>query len=335
MRKELFSIGELTVDSIIGGGVSPYVRRTGYLDPTNGTDGNTGKSIAKPVKTLAKARSLITTGKNDRIILLQNASLAGVSSGISLAADPAFTENMFSLIGSGPGMQGMRSRIGMASDYGVVGSGYAMINVGTAGASGTTGVGNLFANLYTMHGYSTTHVTHVGWLINGNYNTFKRCHLHGPNSTGLAGDASYQGVRVVGTGFQLFEDCTFGNLSVARSLGNCNVALGVGTCTLFRNCTFLAYLGADTPYFVQVENTSGLTEVAFENCKFYAMSSSMNTAMAEAIKLTGSATCRVYLDPLCAFDNVTLLTADATKAYVRVPASYTATANDMLRMITS
>ena len=317
MRKELFSIGELTVDSIIGGGVSPYVRRTIYLDPTNGTDGNAGKSIARPVKTLAKARSLITTGKNDRIILLQNASLAGVSSGISLAADPAITENMFSLIGSGPGMQGMRSRIGMASDYGT------MLTIGTAGSSNYYGMGNLFANLYLQHGVSTTHTTAIGTLVNGNYNTFKRCHWNTPLSTGLAAQADYVGVEVAGTGFQLFEDCTLGGLGVPRSGANSNVVLDVGTNTLFRNCIFLAYLSADTPYFVKVANTSGLTQAKFENCKFLAMSSSMAVPMAEAFAFTGTATCAVVFDSRCTFVNITKIANSSANAYVWLPGAAT------------
>jgi len=314
MRKELFSVGELTVDSIIGGGVSPYVRRTIYLDPTNGSDGNTGKAITRPVKTLAAARARITTGKNDRIILLQNASLAGVSSGISLAADPAWTENMCSLIGSGPGMQGQRSRIGMATDYG------DMLTIGTAGSSNTTGLANLFANLYFQHGVSTTHVTAIGTLINGNYNTFKRCHWNTPLSTGLAAEADYVGVKVAGTGFQLFEECTFGGLGIPRSGANSNVILNVGTNTLFRNCIFLAYLGDGYPYFVKVANTSGLTQAKFENCKFMAMSSSMAISMAEAFAFTGTATCAIMFDSLCTFMKVTAIAAAGARPYIWVPA---------------
>ena len=307
MRHEQDSIGELEVDTIIGGGVNSLVRKTAFLDPTNGSDGNRGLSISNAKKTLAEARKLITTNKNDRIVLVQG------TSGISLAADPLWTENMCSLVGSSQGMQGQRARIGMSVDY------EPMLTIGVL--SPNSGYGNLFANLYLQQGLGAVHVNAVGTLVNGNYNTFRRVHWNAPLSTTLCAEADFVAVQVVGTGFQLFEECTIGGLGYARTGANSNVVLGTGTNVLFRNCIFLAYLGDTAPYFVKVLNTSGRTQAWFENCKFIAMSENMNaTLMAEAFKFTGGATCAMFFDNDCVFYHVTKITADASKPYCYLPA---------------
>lgn len=253
MRKQQYSIDELEVGSIIGGGVSSRVRHTFYLDPGSGSDGNYGNRIDRAVKTLPVAISRCETGKHDRIVLVESSSF------LDLAADPSWSLKHSSLVGTSSGMQGQRNKIEQGSDYGVT-TAYPMITV--------SGEGNLFANIYSVHGYSTTEVTLVGWNITGNYQVFKRCHLHGPYNTTLGANSGYIGVKVSGTGFQLFEECTFGNLSIARTGANANVVCASGTNVLFRDCIFYMFATGTTPYFVSILNTSGIGQWVFENCKF-------------------------------------------------------------------
>ena len=254
MRKQQYSIDELEVGTIIGGGVSPRVRNTFYVDAANGSDGNYGNRIDRALKTLPVAISRCETGKYDRIILNESASF------LALAEDPVWSLKYCSLVGTSSGMQGQRSKISQSTDYGVTAD-YEMITV--------SGEGNLFANLYTSHGLATTvKVTLMGWNITGNYEVFKRCHFLGPGNTTLGADAGYIGVQVSGTGFQLFEECTFGNLSISRIGANANVVCASGTNVLFRDCIFYMFATGTTPYFVSILNTSGIGQWVFENCKF-------------------------------------------------------------------
>jgi hypothetical protein len=60
---------------LMGGGGIPATAGTVYwVDYTNGSDGNTGKSPAKALKTVAKAYDLCTTNKDDVIALIGSAS---------------------------------------------------------------------------------------------------------------------------------------------------------------------------------------------------------------------------------------------------------------------
>ena len=300
MRKQRFSIDELEVGSIIGGGVSPRVRNTWYLDAANGSDGNYGNRIDKALKTLPVAMSRLETGMHDRIILNESSSF------LSLAADPDWSLKYSSLVGTSAGMQGQRSKIGMASDYGVTSS-YAQFTV--------SGEGNLLANLYFSHGYSTGHVTVVGTYISGNYTVAKRCHFLGPGQ-GLGDQSDYVGVKVTGTGFQLFEECTFGNLSISRSAANYNMSCASGTNILFRDCIFYMFATDTTPFFVQILNTSGIGQWVFENCKFINVGTS-TLAYAFDMSSGGKA---VVLDPECMFIGVSAVTNQVASAYI--PAAY-------------
>lgn len=302
MQKEKYSIGELTVDNIIGGGINPLVHNIVYLDPAAGSDGQDGKTMERAVKTLAQARLKVTTGKNDVIVLVQSTSF------LNLAADPDFTENYLTIAGNAVGhMFSQRSRIAMASDYGT-----PMITV--------EGYGNRFQNLYVTQGYSTTAVAKVGWLIQGNYNSFDHVHFSAPISSGLGADAAFRALRITAVGETCFNHCTFGMDSMDMTTSNALISLGNGSITVFEDCIFYCRIAATTPYFFEVTNTgtSQLTRAFFKGCQFLAFPNGAYT-MAEAFLFTGANPAFMYLDPSCRFDNVTLLSASGTKTHVRVP----------------
>ena len=130
-RHEQLSVGELQVDNLISGG--DVFRRKIYLDPTNGSDGNDGVAIDRPVKTLDFGLDKLTTGRKDGILMVPG------TSGLSLSADPDWNYNLLSLIGIGPeARMNHRARIGMSTTF------TPFFTV--------SGYGNLFQNFYTMHG---------------------------------------------------------------------------------------------------------------------------------------------------------------------------------------
>lgn len=302
MRHENLSVGQLDVDNIIGGGVNPLVRRTIYLDPASGSDGNEGKKIDQAVKTLTRARALITTGKSDAIVLVQSTSF------LELADQIDFTERYISLIGNaGQQMFSQRSRISCGADI-------------TSPVVTVSGYGNTFANLYFTQGYTASHASHVGWLVSGNYNNFRRFHFAGPQTSQLGGDTAFRAVTVSAVGNTHFDHCVVGMDSMDLSVANALVSLGNGSITTWEDCIFYCRINATTPYFFEVTNTgaSQLTRAFFKGCKFIAFPNGAYS-MAEAFLFTGSNPARMYFDQNCSFDNVDLLSATAKKANMRVP----------------
>lgn len=196
-----------------------------------------------------------------------------------------------------------------------------------------SGYGNHWKNLYIQHGYSTVHASHTaGITLTGNYTTLENVHISSPLSTGQASDESYGGaLRVTGTGFQYFKHCTFGNLSVERTHAKGLIQLGTGTCSLFEDCTFLTRIGDADPYFVEVENTSGLGQAIFKNCGFYCMSTNMATKMEHVFAFTGSTTYMVAIDPNCQFYGVTHMSTSANP-YIWRPTVFAAS-DDSLNLI--
>lgn len=304
------TIGELTVDTIIGGGVN-LSRRAIYLDPTNGSDGNgRGRSVGKGLKTLANARLQIATGRNDAIILVQG------TSGLSLAADPLWSENMSRIIGNAPGgYAGMRSRIGMSAAF------TPMMTF--------SGYGNLIKSIYFQHGYGSGHVGHQGILLSGNYTVMDGCHISSPLETGIVAATDYEGgLTITGTGFQTIKNTTIGNLSIDRTGAAPLVTLGPGTCTLFKDCIFMTKIGGTGPFFFSIQNTTGLGQAFFQNCKFLAMSTNRLYEMAYAFTFTGGSTFMVHLDTQCSFAGVTRVVADAYTDYVWMGRTFPSSADE-------
>jgi hypothetical protein len=117
-------------------------------------------------------------------------------------------------------------------------------------------------------------------------------------------------------------------LSVERTHAKGLIQLGTGTCTLFEDCTFLTRIGDGDPYFLEIENASGLGQAIFKRCMFLSMSTNMATRMAAAVLCTGGTTFMVAFDNECSFAGVTTLAADADMPYLWLPHNFAATADE-------
>ena len=80
----LFQYGGAPVGLPIAIG-SAGVGRVFFVDPTNGADGNDGKSPTRPLATIARAYALANSNYNDTIVLSANASHAVDSGGLTVA----------------------------------------------------------------------------------------------------------------------------------------------------------------------------------------------------------------------------------------------------------
>lgn len=249
---------------------------------------------------LTTAESLMTTNRNDVLLVAPESH--------SLAASLTWNLNMTHLIGSYQGGPfNVRNRIGMSTTF------TPMITV--------SGYGNIFANLYTMHGTAATDL--VGWLISGNRNTFRNVHFGGPMNTAQGGHASYIGVNVTGAE-NYFEGCTFGTSTIGRDEVSPNVKVGPNSRTVFKDCLFQVYLTDGDPVFVTMDN-SDTCEAWFINCKFVALNANWATAMTKAFHFTGGATAGVYLDEGCHFINVSALSAADKDQFIWLPRTHSTT----------
>lgn len=241
-------------------------------------------------------------GSNNVVVLSPDAHPA--------AAALTFDKNMTHLVGAYPeGRFNLRSRISQDAAF------TPMVTV--------SGYGNLFKNLYTMHG--TAAEDYVGWLISGSRNTFKNVHFGGPQVAAQGGDASYIGVHLTGSECY-FKDCTFGFSTMPRDEITPNLQIGADAQNnVFENCIFTCALTDGDPVFVKVLNTGGMTEAYFKNCMFVAFSTNWATAMTVAFLFTGGSTAGMYFDNNCQFINVSALVDTAKDQYIWLPRPFAST----------
>lgn len=292
-----------TIENLIGG---KEWRNKYYLNAALGSNGDDGLVFERPLKTLAVAEDKLESLKKDCIILEESAS------SLSLASAFTWDKSLCGLIGTAQNKFNQRSRIGMSTTF------TPMITV--------SGYGNIFANLYTMHG--TAAGDYIGWLISGARNTFNNVHFGGPMAAAQGGHASYNGVHITGSE-NYFNGCVFGTDTTDRDEKTPNVTLGPETLTVFDNCIFTMSIADTDPYFVAVTNSSGTTRAYFNNCKFYAFSSNHAAAAAVAFTFSAGSSADMILDANCSFSNVTKLAVSASMKYIWTPTVFAATADEL------
>lgn len=289
MRHEQLSVGELTVDTIIGG--SNAFRKNVYLNGAIGSDGNAGFSFSDPVKTLPTAFGKVETLKNDVIVLEESAS------SISLASAFAWNKSLSGLIGTSWSDGYARSRISQSA---------AIATLFTV-----SGYGNKFANIRFMFGTaSATNKTAVS--LTGSGNTFKNVNIAGTNATAMA-ESDFRLVSIAADE-NYFEGCQIGNINAAQAAGT--LVYFDGSCTpnmTFKDCTFLMNASANAAFFLQFAAGVGESVVKFYNCKFI----NTGTTLTGGIDGTGLNNCIVFLDSQCSFYGVTdIVAANGQDAYV-------------------
>jgi hypothetical protein len=126
-----------------------------------------------------------------------------------------------------------------------------------------------------------------------------------------------------------FEHCIIGVDTEDRTGANSLLSLGAGTDTTFDDCLFLTRVGATTPFFAEILNTSGVTRAFFNRCKFVALSTNNGFAMADAFNFTGQATCFMVFDSGCQFVGVTELAVSASLKFIWTPRQFPSSADEL------
>lgn len=277
---------------VVTGMPYPFTGTYFFVDPLNGTDGNTGLSPSRPLQTLYKAHSLCTSGANDVVFLIGDGGTTGtarLSTALAQSVDPAATSGVLTwsksachLIGvTAPARIGQRARIAPPSGT------YTVTTFGSANFIVVSGSGCLFANFSIFHGFSTGGAAQITLTVTGQRNAFVNIQVGGIGDAGSAGDAGSRNVKVSG-GENLFQGCTIGLDTVTRSAANASVELsGAVPRTEFRDCDF-PFMTSSATVLGILGTGNGCVDrfTMFKNCAFLNAIKSTSTVMTQLASFT-------------------------------------------------
>lgn len=247
-----------------------------FVDPVNGLDGNRGTTMDRPIKTLSKALSLCTAGRNDTVYLIGNGQTSGSA---RLDETLVWSKDQTHLIGvCAPTKVAMRARIATTSGTDFT----PLITI--------SGDGCIFQNLHAFHGYATAEAQ-ICVNVTGERNYFENCHFAGMGNATAGDDAGSSSLSLTGDGENTFVGCTIGLDTVARSTTNAEIDLkSAAVRNTFKDCLILAFADNAGHLFVKADGSGDLDRwVLFDNCTFINPTNSTATTMTAAIAHHASA----------------------------------------------
>lgn len=215
-----------------------------FVDPANGSDGNSGKSSDFAFKTLAQAKLAVTT--HDVVYVM------GGGSGLSETID--WTENYTSLIGIASHVFNPRARISAPAG--------ASDNWFTFSATGCT-ISNMRIGSFID--------VNVNALVSGDRNHFYNVAFQGGGEATAANDANMRSLKLTGSENK-FDQCTIGLDTMARAnVASAELELsGQATRNTFADCLFTKEADGVGNLFVKTVGTSAVDRwTRFHNCTWY------------------------------------------------------------------
>lgn len=264
---------------IIGAG------KTYFVDPANGSDGNTGLTPQSAFDTLGAAHSACTAGKNDTVVLIGDGGTTGTA---RLSAGLTWSKNATHLIGvSAPTGLFQRSRIAPTAAVA------AFANLVTV-----TGSGCIFKNVSAFHGFDTGGASQVCWRDTGSRNYYENMHFCGMGDQASADDAGSRSLLLEGAE-STFRECTIGTDTVTRGAANASVEFKTTSCKrhTFIDCMFPFHLDAGTPLGIKVATAAHSDRwQRFVRCAFVNTTGSGSTTMTALATLAASIGGFIILD---------------------------------------
>ncbi|MDD5109494.1 MAG: hypothetical protein PHC29_08385 [Candidatus Omnitrophica bacterium] len=249
----------------------PHVGNIYYVDPTNGNDtSNSGTSQGDALKTITAAYAKTTNYNHDVIVLVP-----GGTAGTAETAGITWSKHYVHLIGNtAPSNISPRSRVVFTTDA-------------TDPCLTISGNGNIFCNIQIAT-YQDSNDVLVS--LTGDRNVFRNVHFAGIGSATCGDDATARCISMSGAEENLFEDCTIGLDTIARSTSNALVELAsASTRNVFRDCKFLSYADNAGALFVKAASAADVDRfVMFERCLFHNAINSAATTMTVAMDLHAS-----------------------------------------------
>lgn len=227
-----------------------------FVDPANGSDGNTGFSPDKAMNTVSAAYAKTVDKSGDTIYLLNDGNVSGSS---VESATITWSNDNVHLVGlCAPTLLSQRARIVWQGADVVT----PLINV--------TGNGNLFANISIIEETTEDGVASVGVRVSGQRNVFHNVAIMSMVNTNTGDEAASSCLLLSGGSENTFRECYIGVDTSARSQANASVECeSAATRNAFFDCTFAMFATAATPVFLEASTNSDIDRwVLFERCKF-------------------------------------------------------------------
>jgi len=289
----LFQYGGMPVT----GGVPPFVSRsskTFFVDPVNGSDGNSGKSAQNAFASLYAAHGHMTAGQNDVCYLIGTGAAAG-SVRLSLANAQAYdstattgtltwSKNACHLIGIAAPGSNARARI--ATPTGT----YTQSTFNALPFITVSGAGCYFKNLSTFQQFSTGADGEICLNVTGSYNIFDNVLLGGMASTVAAQGAASRVLKIATGGENTFVNCQIGVDTVLRSAANANIEFASGTArNRFVNCVLPVWTDDAGAFFGLGTGAACMDRYQlFTDCWFINAIESTSTVMTVGFSLTSA-----------------------------------------------
>lgn len=298
-----------------GGGLPMSQGKYIHVKPYSGSDGNTGKSAAKAVKTLVKALSLASADKND-VVLLYAESNTGTSTFDYLAAALDWNKDGVHLIGVGAG-PAIGSRAGLRNSTSVL----TIEDLFTLSANNC-----LIANISMYMGdCASTATSPRTMVVSGMRNRIVNCQIGGIGHANMD-TAGARSLAVTGAE-NTFQHCYIGLNTIIRATCTTEVYLTTGARNIFEDCMIDSYTSLSTFKAVTVGASDRF--VLLKNCILNAVQNITSAVAPTGAIASGSVNGSVLVLGGGVFGYADVTTADDTKTLVLTHGALAANIIDM------
>ena len=278
---------------VLGGASIPFTGKYFFVDPVNGSDGNTGLKPSKALATLYKAYSKTTSGNNDVVFLIGNGASTGtarlskanaiLTTATATTGTLTWANDATHLIGIAAPTLNSRARIAPTSTDTITlfGSGNFFI---------LSGNGCLFQNIAMFNGFATGGASEICMTVSGGRNAFVKCSFQGMGDSGSAATTTGRSLLVTGsTGENTFIDCTIGLDTVPRSTGASEIEFASNSArNRFYNCSIETCSAAGADFWVKIGAVGIDRYVLFNNCTFTNPTASGATTLTTGFSVNAS-----------------------------------------------
>lgn len=249
-----------------------------FVDPVNGSNGNTGLTMDQPLKTVEVAYSLCVNNNNDVVYLMASGTSAeGTSGGTAnaLTATLTWSKNFTHLVGlCSPTVFSQRARITQAA-----------ATTGLTAMVTVSGSGCIMRNVMFFQGVADA-TSLVAVKVTGQRNVFENVHFAGVGDATMsaAGAAS---LKIDGGAENVFRHCTIGLDTIARDADATEILFDTAaTRNVFEDCFINSYISAAGFASVTIADSTGIDRVqVFKNCTFFTKSTNKATAQTSVFSI--------------------------------------------------
>jgi len=296
---------KITLDDLENAGVVTF-GQVYWVDPTNGSDLNDGKTKDAAFATIAKAYATVTSGNHDVILLSANAAHVQTS-----MLDLTKSRVHFVGLGLRGGSLGMGARARITMGDSTVAADIALVK--------HTGVGNTFSGI-KFDSSSTVAASLYAIAEGGEYAIYNSCEFYKSSDLDDAGAAE---IALNGDSAQ-FINCTIGSSANITGDIRANVICTGGIIAgkklrdcYFENCMFLAKADDTDKVFVYGANATDVERsLTFKGCTFFNNPLSAGTPAAAIAFGSAQTQGAVFCDSNCAVVDVTVMGTTGQNIFV-------------------